>query len=170
MAELEQGVVMQTINITDSDIYKDIRAYIKGLFNIEAVQGYSNNVPMPNGSFVVMRILFNRAISTNWHEYDIEQDQAQVTQSREVTMQLDFYNAPNQAQTFVQLWRDYHACDGLNVVQPLYANDARFMPITNEEKNYESRYIVEAVMQYNPVVTHEQVFIDEMPVTVNLLN
>lgn len=155
---------MTTINITHQGLYKDVRTYLLGLFTCEVVQGWSNNVPMPSPPFISMRILGERALATNEAEYDLAQNQATKIQSVEVSMQLDFYDCPENARIFNNLWRDMHASDRLEKCQPLYSDDPKHMPITNSETQYESRWVVTAYLQYNPAVTHEQAFIDEMPI------
>lgn len=156
-----------SINITHQDLYKDVRAYLLSLFQCEVVQGWSNNVSMPNPPFITMRIVGERPLATNESAYYIDLSQAEKSQSVDVSMQLDFYDCPECARTFGHLWKDMHAADFLTKCQPLYSDDPKHMPITNSETQYESRWVVTASLQYNPVVTHAQAFIDEMPIQFN---
>jgi hypothetical protein len=159
---------MQTkVNIDHQDIYAEIRRFLLSFARCEVIQGYGNNVPMPLNGFILMRILFENQLATNINEYDIDSDSSNVTQSQELSMQLDFYgdDGSEYAHIFTTLWRDFYGCDHLTKCQPLYADAPKLLPIVNGESQYEQRWCVTAVMQYNPTVTHQQVFIDEMPVT-----
>lgn len=160
------------IDITDQDIYTDVRQFILLNFRGEVVQPYDNNVPMPNGDHVLMKILFKTQLATNNNEYNIEDDNAKIQQSTQVDMQLDFYgeSSDQAAQIFVNLWRDFYGTEHLSVVQPLYCSDARLMPIINEAKHYENRYVVTAAMQCNPVATIDHPFVDEIVVEQKRVN
>lgn len=153
------------LNISHDDIYREVRAYLLGLFHLDGdrvIRGYSNNVPLPNPPFILMNIIHEQALSTNVHHYWVEREQADVSQSVEVRLQLDFFGETSGqfARTFCQLWRDFYACERLQCCQPLYCEDPKYLPFTNEESEYEERYTVTALLNYNPRVTHEQDFIN----------
>lgn len=66
------------------DIYADIRAYLLDLFPTwEVVQGYSNNVPLPNTYLFLMNIINRNDVSTNVHKYDKAAQIATVTRTVE---------------------------------------------------------------------------------------
>jgi hypothetical protein len=50
-------------------------------------------------------------------------------------------------------------------VTPLYADDPKQVPFLNGEQQYETRWIVEAVLQVNPVVSVPQQFMDAASIT-----
>lgn len=160
-----------TLNINEDDIYTEVRALLRGLFSCEVVRGYSNNVPLPKASFVLMNILNDSPRSTNEHHYDVAAGQAIAGQASEMQMQLDFYGTESgaMARIFVGLWRDFYACERMKKCQPLYANQPRFMPLTNEESNYEARWTVTASLSYYPTVTHEQAFVNAFDIELNPL-
>ncbi|AIK89334.1 hypothetical protein Q7267_08640 [Glaesserella parasuis] len=152
------------ITTTHDDIYREVRAYLLGLFSLEGervIRDYSNNVPLPHSPFILMNIIYEQSLSTNVHSYDVENALASVMQSVEVQMQIDFYGETSgqMARIFCNLWRDYHACDRLEKCQPLYCDEPRYLPFTNEASEYEERYTVTARLAYNPVVVHAQDFI-----------
>jgi hypothetical protein len=153
-----------TLNLDHQAIYKEVRAYLLGLFSCEVVQGWSNNAPMPKPPFITMRILSEQDLATVESDYDLDSDQASKQQSTQVMMQVDFYDCQRSARTFTNLWRDFHASERLTHCQPLYTDEPKNMPITNSENLYESRIVVTAYLQYNPVVIHEQTFIDDMSI------
>jgi len=51
--------------------------------------------------------------------------------------------------------------------QPLYTDEARYIPLTNEEQEFEARWSITASLTYNPTVTHAQDFIEGASVSIN---
>lgn len=87
---------------------------------------------------------------------------AEVLQPTEVRMQLDVHgpDSANNAQIISTMLRDPFGVDkfresGFDVV-PLYSEDPRQIPFTNEGQQVEQRWVVEAVLQANQVVTVPQ--------------
>ncbi|MFU8618188.1 LIC_12616 family protein [Neisseria sp. LACPHL-SPEC-2024-00856] len=152
---------------TLDDIYTEVRAMLLGLFSCEVVRGYSNNVPLPKPPFVVMNILNEAAASTNEHAYDAADETAAVSRQSEIQMQLDFYGeeAGRMAQETVLLWRDSYACERLESCRPLYADPARFMPLTNEEGGYEERWTAAVYLSYAPQAEYPQQFVNAFDLT-----
>jgi hypothetical protein len=94
-----------------------------------------------------------------------------VLQPVQVTVQIDIHGpaSPDNAQIITTLLRDEYATDlfassGFDVT-PLYANDPRQMPFTNGEQQVENRWVVDAVLQCNPILTVPQQFADELVAT-----
>ena len=152
---------------TLDDIYTEVRAMLLGLFSCEVVRGYSNNVPLPKPPFVVMNILNEAAAATNEHAYAVADETAAVSRQSEIQMQLDFYGAEagQMAQKTVLLWRDFYACERLKSCQPLYADPARFMPLTTEESEYEERWMTTVHLAYAPQAEHPQQFVNAFDLT-----
>lgn len=95
------------IKTTHDDIYREVRAYLLGLFSLEGervIRDYSNNVPLPHSPFILMNIIYEQSLSTNVHSYDVENALASVMQSVEVQMQIDFYGETSgqMARIFLQ--------------------------------------------------------------------
>ncbi|MGV7078489.1 phage neck terminator protein [Testudinibacter sp. P80/BLE/0925] len=159
---------------THDDIYKDVRAYLMLLFpevKDKVIRGYSNNVPLPESPFILMNIIHEKAVSTNVHDFSVADGNAEVMQTIELMMQIDFYGeqAGTMARKFTHLWRDFHACENLTCCQPLYCDEAKYLPFTNEKSNYESRFMTTATLNYNPVVIHDQDFITDPQINIHLL-
>jgi len=100
-----------------------------------------------------------------------------IAQPTKVTVQLDVHSANVQdaadmAQTIATLFRDEYATQFFAVtgtdVTPLYAGDPKQMPFINAEQQYETRYVVDAVLQANQVVGVPQQFADRL--TVDLIS
>lgn len=95
-----------------------------------------------------------------------------VTQATEVVVQLDVHgpNGADNAQRISTLLRDDYAVMqfatyGVDVT-PLYAEDPKQLPFLNAEQQYEDRWVVEALLQTNPVVGVPQQFADSTEVDV----
>lgn len=96
-------------------------------------------------------------------------------QGAEVTVQLDFHSrgleAADMAQVASTLLRDAYGVDffaalapPLNGVVPLYADDPRQAPFTNEAQQVEWRWVLEAKLQVDQVVLVPQQYADAVSV------
>ena len=158
---------MATLNATDQEIYKDIRAFLLGLFpeaGSQIVQinvGVQANNPLPRDA-IVMQVLFDRNFDTAVVTPVVADNEAIIQNSVEVRLQLDFYGAPAQqrGRTVETLWRTYYACERLQVCQPLYVQSYNRHPYVNDSNLLEDRWILDLALQYNPQVTVAQDFAD----------
>jgi hypothetical protein len=79
-----------------------------------------------------------------------------------MTIQLDVHGplAGDNAQIISTLLRDTYGVDQFATsgfdVTPLYTSDPKQLPFINGEEQIETRYVVDAVLQCNPVVTLPQ--------------
>lgn len=94
-----------------------------------------------------------------------------ILQPTKVLIQCDVHgpNSGDNAQIISTLFRDDYAVEafeGLNLgdITPLYADDPKQVPFLNAEQQYEDRWVVEAFLQVNAVVTVPQQFADEVDV------
>lgn len=161
-----------TLNTTHADIYIDVRRYLLSMFpDNEVVQGYSNNVPLPNAPFILMNIITETDLNTQINEFS-GSGKATSARSVETAMQLDFYGKESgeRARVFQNLWRDYYACEWLQKCQPLYSDNLRYIPLTNEEQNYEERWSVTAYLTYNPTITHDQDYVNSVDVSIQQID
>ncbi len=93
-----------------------------------------------------------------------------VQQAAKVTIQLDFHSdngtSGDMAQTVSTLFRDDFAVQQFANqspnygVVPLLADDPKQIPFLNDQQQYEFRWVVEAMLQANPVVSIPQQFAD----------
>ncbi len=92
-------------------------------------------------------------------------------QSTMVSVQLDVHGpvSADNVQRITTLFRDAYACEFFAALepalQPLYADDAKQIPFINGEAQVENRWVIDAVMQANPIVTVPQRFADEVLIT-----
>lgn len=94
-----------------------------------------------------------------------------LEQSTMVVIQLDVHGpaGADNAQVISTLVRDDFAVQRFaeiegGVLSPLYADDPRQMPFTNENEQTENRWVIEAAFQANPVVGIPQQFADVVEV------
>lgn len=94
----------------------------------------------------------------------IQAGELQATQPTNCTVQLDVHGpaGADNAQIISTLFRDDFAAEqfaalGFGVV-PLYAEDPKQMPFVNGEGQYEDRWVVDVMMQVNPIVGVPQQF------------
>jgi len=158
---------MADLSVTQQEIYKDVRAFLLGLFpgsEKQIIQAAQNNNPLPNQA-VVIQVLFSKnldiAVVT-----PLPPTEAAIQNSVEVRMQIDFYgvNAEARSRVVANLWRTGYACDLLTACQPLYVQSHDRHIYVNDSNQYEDRWIIDLGLQYNPQVTVAQGFSDSPPV------
>lgn len=87
------------------------------------------------------------------------------------SIQIDCYGplSSDWAAIISATWRDDYAVNKMApTCAPLYADDPKQLPIVDGEANFEQRWMLSAVLQYNPVVTVPQEFFDTA--TVEFIN
>lgn len=97
-----------------------------------------------------------------------------ILQPVALTVQCDFHSADlntsgDMVQTFTTLFRDPYGVDFMEPlgVVPLYTSEPRQVPFINGEQQVESRWVVDAVMQVNELVTNlPHQFADELEIDV----
>lgn len=98
-----------------------------------------------------------------------------VTQPTQVGIQLDFHSndlttGSDMAQTAATLLRDMTATDyfaaNASGIMPLYAEDPRQIPFMNSEQQFETRWVVDAVIQANQTVVVPQQFFTNAEITI----
>lgn len=132
------------------------------------VQAQENRVPAlpPSPGYVEMFATAQGRIMTNldrWNPDDIAPTSIEIEQAVRLMVQLDCYGAASGdwAVILSTVLRDEFACTALApILSPLYADDPRNAPLVAGEEQYERRWIVGAVLQYNPVVTTPMQFAD----------
>lgn len=93
-----------------------------------------------------------------------------LLQPTKVTVQLDVHGpaSADNAQIITTTFRDQYAVDQFAAsgfdVTPLYHSEPRQMPFLNGEQQYEERYILDVVMQANPMLGVPQQFTDTVVV------
>ena len=138
---------------TETVVFTALRAFILGLVTCEVIRAPMNRAATPVGGFVALSPLSNTPLATNVGAQAGQQKT--VTQSRQVTIQVDCYGpgAGDNAAKISMLFRDFYGCEALAAidpgVQPLYATDIHQTPSIDGEAQYVERWTFDCVMQVN---------------------
>lgn len=88
-----------------------------------------------------------------------------------ITIQLDVHgpNSTDNTQILVAVFRDEVGADffegaSAGQIAPLYIDDGKQVPFVNGEKQYEDRWVLEAKLQINPVVSTPMQFADTLTI------
>ncbi len=171
---------MATIDLTESAILKALRFFVldalPALTGPNVLKGQQNRIPMPTGpNFVIITPTARAQLATTARSYEPPTDPApadgarNTQRSTSVTIQMDVYGpaAAENAQVIGTLLRDMYGCDFLRPYrcQPLYCGDPVQLPLITGEQQYEQRWTISAVLQFNPTVSTSQQFADIVEVT-----
>lgn len=169
-----------TVSPVDDDLYTAVKAFIVAALPVDPAnvnQWQANRVSGPLGGtdasgtgYALMNIVTKTRLRTNVDLWEYANDPTTITreQAMRVEMQVDLYGpaAGDWAAIFTTLWRDEYGCLALAPnCQPLHADDPLFGDFTDAEDQYENRWIVRAILQYNPVVSTPSQFADIVVVT-----
>lgn len=156
------------MNNHENDVMVPLGNFIQSLLpDVPIVMGLINLVAAPVGPYIRMTPAGMRRLRTNQDSYDLV-DTRTVERSEEYAIQIDFYgpDSAEWASTIETMFRDFYACDMLApTCQPLHAEGPIQSPLSNGEENYEQRWILTALIQYNPTVTLPQQYADTLDVT-----
>lgn len=163
-----------SISLTESQTFQALRTFLLDILpaGTEVVRAQINRTPEPEGAdFIVMTQVLRERLSTNVDTYSdgylvspANPSVVRALQPTRVTIQLDVHGpaSAENAQIITTLFRSEYATDQFTVsgfdVQPLFAGDPRQMPFINGEQQVETRWVIDAVLQVNPVVTVAQQF------------
>ena len=157
---------------TVSLVLADIKAFVQAILGagVPCIRGIVNRVPapIPQNGFVVMTPIYQERLEYNLDIYSTAPTPWPANESVQTAMridvQLDVYGTGGWAGTWagwiVSLWRDEFACAIMQNSQPLYADEARMVPLIDSEAQYEERWSITLTAQYNPVITPPQEFAD----------
>lgn len=159
------------IDITDQDVFTALRTFLLSFLPVgtEVVQGIDNQVPMPISGFVVMTSSSQTRLATNETTYPatINPTTKSIFTPVQYVIQLDFYGADSAswATQTQALFRDPYATDSMpSNIQPLHADDPVQLPMINAEQQYEQRWKLSVNMQYNPIITVSQDYMNVVTV------
>jgi len=157
-----------TTNITESDVLSALRTVIIGVIDCDVVQGLDNNVPMPQSGFISLTPITQNRLSTNTESYSETDGTKTITQALQYGVQIDCYgdDASTWAWILTTILRDGYACLRMPAnIQPMYATDPQMAPIVDGENQYNSRWLLTAVLQANVSMTFAQDFFNEASVS-----
>jgi hypothetical protein len=149
-------------------IYTAVVAFVTSVLgtSVPVVQGLGNRAAMPLPGFVAVTFLYQDRVATNYDSWTgADPSSIAAQQGLKVAVQIDCYGptSGDWAAMLTTLWRDEYACNLMAPsCQPLYADNARQMPLIDSEAQYESRYTIDAQLMYNPVTTFPMEFADSL--------
>jgi len=163
-----------TISITQDDLTAALRGFLLSLVDAEVFMAQENLVPMPNQDFVTMTPMFITGLSTNrvgYNDPGVGQGSELTQRSNQWQCQLDFYGSSAQEMAAIvgtMIRSEYSASwfrQNNMPVTPLYAGEPHQTTMINAEQQYESRWTLDFIAQFNAVVTTPLYFFDEINVT-----
>jgi hypothetical protein len=163
-----------TVTPTLPQVFADVRAFLLGIVPAGTIvlKGPVNRAAQPPVDHIVVTPTYRKRLRTNQYTDDPIADTTALEEGVQLDVQVDCYGgtlAPDWAAMIETVWKSEYACSALTTCQPLYADDARQIPLVTGEEQYLQRWMVRAVLQYNPVTTTPQQFADALTVvTVNV--
>lgn len=167
------------ISPTLQQVYAQLIAFIMTVTGLPAsnvVQGIPDRAAMPLPGFISVQAVVRKRLRTNIDTPDLVDDNpatATIEEGVELSVQIDCYGPQSTTTTdntgVAQDWanilsatlRDEYGCAALApTLQPLYADDARMIPLVDGEEQYEERWALDARFQFNPVTTIPQQYAD----------
>lgn len=123
------------------------------------VRGRVNRVPPPTDPFVLLSEVTMVDIETPHHTSDTVNQQDSLETPQRIGVQVDFYgpSAGEQCAAVKSVYRSQYATAQFpSNIQPLYCSDGLLSPLITGEEQYDSRWILTAELQYNPIVVVPQ--------------
>lgn len=158
-----------------------LRSFLLGVLpiGVEVIRAEINRVPEPRSQdFAILTPTGRMRLSTNviayTDGYPYTPSTRAATQPTQVTVQIDVHgpNSADNTQIISTLLRDDYACQAFAAsgydIAPLYAGEPTQAPFLNGEQQIEMRWVVDAVLQINTVVTTPQDFTTS--VTINTID
>jgi hypothetical protein len=149
-----------TTSITETQVFTALRAFLLTIVDCEVIRLPANRVAMPVSDFISLTPLSNSPLSTNIDSY--AGTNKSIKRASQFTVQVDCYGAGagDRATAITTLMRDAYGSEQFTAsgfdIQPLYAGDAKQMPLIDGEAQYEERWTFDAVLQFNPMLTITQ--------------
>jgi hypothetical protein len=148
----------------DAEIEPGQTVFGAGVAASTRVVSQSSGAPGGIGAYIVSQ-------SQNLSARTLSAGTQQLTQAVKWAFQLDFHSkgprvAGDAAVTFSTLFRDAYAVESFAAqvpetgVVPLYCEDPKQVTFTQDQQQYEERWVVETLLQANIVVSVPQQFAD----------
>lgn len=170
-----------SISPNQDQVYEALTIFLENVLppGVPIIRALPNrtSLPSPVPGYASIQALFTErlrmAVDTFPSGAAEAPDSFTIEQGIDIPFQIDFYgkHSGTWAATAATVFQDTYGCNLLAPnCQPLYCNEARMMPLTNEEKKYEERWCLDAHLQWNPVVTAPQQYADELELTLRDVN
>lgn len=153
-----------TSSITVDEVIDALAAFLAPfVIGGQIVRAQVNRVALPSNPCAVLTELRQVDLQVPSTDYQPDDDTATIAGSSRIDVQIDFYGsqAGEFCTTAKKAFRSTWGFDNFPLnIKPLYCDDGIQGPLLTGEEQYESRWMLTAVMQYNPVVTVPQDFAD----------
>lgn len=163
-----------TVTPTLAQVFADVRAFLLTIVPAGTIvlKGPVNRAAQPTADHIVVTPTYRKRLRTNQYEDDPIAGTTAMEEGVQLDVQMDCYGgtlAPDWAAMIETVWKSEYATTLLTTCSPLYADDARQMPLVTGEEQYLQRWMVRGVLQYNPTTTTPQQFAEALTVvTVNV--
>lgn len=147
-------------SVTDEQIFTALRGWVMGAVLLsDCQQGPIDRASMPKGDFVIMSPLNRTRLSLNTTSYPTQSTAANAL-SFDYAIQLDAYG-PSAGDTLSVLFDSWYSDQAFELlrpqgVSPLWAEEPRFVPLIDGEKQYENRWTTTVHLQFKPSITDPQ--------------
>lgn len=165
------------LSIKEIDLLIPLQAFlmeITGLDIDHVLKGQQNHTPMPLENFIYMTPLRQVGLSTNRMMYDdngvFGEGKQLNSRTTQWPCQIDCYGegAANLATIIATLTRSDYSCEWFKanggILSPSHCTEPHQTTMITGEQQYEDRWTMEFVAQYDPVVTTRQDFMKEINV------
>ena len=166
---------MATVSVKELELLIPLQAFLMELTGLpmdNVLDGQQNLTPMPTGDFIIMTPMRQAGLSTNRVQFDdngVYGDGKELTQrSIQWPCQIDCYGpaAADFATIIGTMVRSEYACEWFrnnnSPLTPHYCSDPHQTTMINGEQQYESRWTMDFIGQFNPTVTTRQDFFDSV--------
>lgn len=165
-----------TVTPSQITVYQALETFLSGVLpaGVPVIRGLPNRsaMPSPQPGFVVMQALFDGRL---WMPVDTyvtggtsPPTTSTIEQAIELAVQIDCFgpSSSDWAATISTTFEDNYGFTALGPnCAPLYCNEGRMIPLTDEELQYEERWCLDARLEWHPVVTVNQQYADALTVT-----
>lgn len=125
----------------------------------EIVRGQVNRVAQPRNPCVILTEMGLTDLQVPSSTTAPGDEESTLSGPQRIMVQVDFYGplAGEWCSAAKQALRSSYGFDAMPTdIKPLYTDDGRQAPLISGEQQYETRWILSALLQYNPVVTVPQ--------------
>lgn len=156
---------MYTASITVDRVIDALATFVEFFVNgAEIVRGQANRAPPPHSPAVVLTEILQKDLSFAVVDYLPDDDQAEITGSTQIDIQIDFYG--DQASDFCRaiksVFVSHYAYQFFpENIRPLYTSDGVQSPMVTGEQQWGGRWTLTASLQYNAKVIVPQEFADD---------
>ena len=143
-------------SIAIDDVITALGAFLQPFVGTASIiRGQVNRVSMPASPFVELTEILSVDLETPSVTDDTVNQQNSFSSPKRFDIQIDFYGAQagDYCAAVKSVFRTSYATAQFPAnIQPLYCSDGNQSPLVTGEEQYETRWILTASLQYNPIV------------------